>query len=137
MRYPYVAIALLGMLAAWLLLLPVTARTHMVITDAWINETTGQRAVLNVTIANTGRYADRLSRVSTPLAEKVTIVDQGGREARSLPIVADSEWLIGAGAPRIVLVGLTKHLTAGDRFHFLFVFETAGKIGVDVVVRKE
>jgi copper(I)-binding protein len=137
MRYSYLAIALLGMLAAWFLMLPVAARTHVVIMDAWIIETSGQRAVLNVRIANTGRYADRLTRVSTRLAEKVTIVDQGGREARSLPIVADSEWLLGSGAPRIELVGLTESLTAGGHLHFLFVFETAGKIDVDVVVKKE
>jgi copper(I)-binding protein len=107
------------------------------IVDPWVHETSGARAVLHVTIANTAARADRLVRGSTPIAEKVAIWDQLGNEGSGLSIPGRAEFVMGSivgYVPRIELIGLTKSLQAQTTFKLLLVFERAGKIGVDVTV---
>jgi copper(I)-binding protein len=130
MRYPLVLVSLFGLLAA----APETVQRNIKIANPWVHETTGSRAVLHVTIANTEPRADRLLRASTPLAAKVAIWNQVGKEGGGFRIPGRAEFVIGGDLPRIELRGLTGSLHAHARFSLLLVFEQAGKITVDVLV---
>ena len=123
-------VGLVGLLAA----APETVRKNIKIANPRVQETTGPRAVLHVTIANIQGRADRLLRASTPVAESVAIWDQLGKQGGGLRIPGRAEFVIGNELPRIELVGLTKTLSADASFHLLLVFEQAGKISVDVLV---
>jgi copper(I)-binding protein len=111
-----------------------TVRKHIRIAKAWVRETSEWRTPLHVTIANTGDRADRLVRVATTVAKRVALSDQEGRETAGLTIPGSAEFIIGAGLPRIELVGLKRRLQPHERFHLLLVFEQAGKVRIDVSV---
>jgi copper(I)-binding protein len=131
MRYLIILVSLVGLLAA----APETVRNNIKIANPRVQETNGPRAVLHVTIANMEGRADRLVRASTPVAESVAIWDQLGKQGSGLRIPGRAEFVIGSDLPRIELIGLTKSLSADASFHLLLVFEQAGKISVDVLVK--
>jgi copper(I)-binding protein len=130
MRYLVVLAGLVGLLAA----APETVHKNIKIANPRVQETSGPRAVLHVTIANIQGRADRLLRASTPVAQSVAIWDQLGKQGAGLRIPGRAEFVIGSDLPRIELVGLTKTLSADASFNLLLVFEQAGKISVDVLV---
>lgn len=82
-------------------------------------------------VANTGDRADRLARVATRVAKRVTIVDREGKEGGGLTIPGSAEFVIGRGALRIELVGLKRRLNAHGRCHLLLVFAHAGKARIE------
>ncbi len=133
MRYTLLAVACLGLGAGWLALVAPTSRTVIQIEDAWVHETNGPRAVLNLRITSAGAKGDRLLRVSTGLAETV-IFNQLGQETEELAIPADAVWVMGADVPRIELIGLTRALKAPETFPLLLVFERTGKVRLEVRV---
>ena len=61
------------------------------VTDVWVDETAGARAVIHATIANRGVNGDQLLRLSFGSADRVAIVDGVDQEIESLRIPADSE----------------------------------------------
>jgi copper(I)-binding protein len=129
MRYLVIVIGLLLLAAA-----PETVIKNIRIANPRVHETSGERALLHVTIANMEGRADRLLRASTPVAAKVAIWNQVGKEGLGLRIPGRAEFVIGSDLPRIELIGLTRSLNADASFHLLLVFEQAGKISVDVLV---
>ena len=131
MRYLLILVSLVGLLAA----APETVRNNIKIANPRVQETNGPRAVLHVTIANIEGRADRLVRASTSVGERVAIWDQLGKQGSGLRIPGRAEFVIGSDLPRIELIGLTKTLSADASFHLLLVFEQAGKISVDVLVK--
>jgi copper(I)-binding protein len=136
MRCVLFLVGLIGLLATEAGAVQETVRGRLKIMQPWVQETSGTQAILRVTIANTGAKADRLVRVSTPVADKVLILDQLSHEGSGLLIPGRSELVMGAGAPRIELIGLTRSLKASDTFHLLLVFKQAGKVIVNVLVEK-
>src|SRR5438552_799376 len=115
-------VSLIGLLATDASAVQETVQGRIKIMQPWVHETSGTQAILRVTIANTGPKADRLVRVSTSIADKVLILDQQSNEGSGLVIPGRSELVMGAGAPRIELIGLTQSLKASDSFHLLLVF---------------
>lgn len=133
MRYTFLVMGFLGLGAGWLALVAKTSPTEIQIQDAWVHETNGPRAVLHLRISSSGAKGDRLLRVSTALAE-IAIFNQLGQATEELVIPADSEWVMGAGVPRIELIGLTRTLKAPETFPLLLVFERTGKLRLNVRV---
>jgi|GraSoiStandDraft_16_1057320.scaffolds.fasta_scaffold297352_1 copper(I)-binding protein len=137
MRCVLFLVGLIGLLATDASAVVETVQGRIKIMQPWVHETSGTQAILRVTIANTGAKADRLVRVSTPVADKVLILDQQSNEGSGLLIPGRSELVMGViDLPRIELVGLTKSLKASDTFHLLLVFKQAGKVIVNVLVEK-
>lgn len=133
MRYLIVVVSLIGLISA----APVTVHKNIKIERPWVHATNGSRAVLHITIANTHGKADRLVRVSTPVAAKVAIFDQVGAEGGGLQIPGRAEFVLGSDFPRIELNELTKTLQASTSFDLLLVFDQAGKVGISVLVEAE
>jgi copper(I)-binding protein len=136
-RCALVAVALVALLVGGAGSAQQTIQAGITISHPWVQETAVSDAVLHVTIANTGARADHLLRASTSIANKVSIVNQLSHEGGGLLISGRSEMVLGAGAPRIELVGLKKPLKAPDAFDLLLVFRQAGKVYIVVKVERE
>ncbi len=95
------------------------------------------RALLTLTITNTGGKTDRLLRASTRVAEQVLIFDPVGNEGNGLLVPGSSELVISGGAPRIELSGLRTPLRPADTVNVLLVFQQAGKVVFNAVVAGE
>ena len=134
------ALVLIGI---WLAASSITVSAHetrlktLNIVHPFVFETEQSEAALHVRIKNTGNAAERLLRASTPLATKVSIVDDAGQGAGGLVIPGRGELSLKSASPRIVLSGLTKPLRAYDSFKLTLVFEKAGAIKVEVVVEEK
>ncbi|HKX44171.1 MAG TPA: copper chaperone PCu(A)C [Burkholderiaceae bacterium] len=88
--------------------------------------------------------ADRLLRVSTPVAERAELhtmsVDAGGvmrmREVGDLPLTPGTPIKMRPGeGPHFMLMGLKQPLKEGDSFPMTLEFERGGKVEVKVVVQ--
>ena len=66
------------------------------------------------------------------LAERAAFFNKVGDESMHITVPAGSHWVMGAGAPRIELIGLAGPLTPPESFAILLVFERAGKISSNV-----
>ncbi len=132
LQYITAFVALIFLLAA----MPESVSSNIQIADPWVRETSEPHALLHVRIANTDRRADRLLRASTPIAKKVAIWDEQGKQNGGFRIPGRAEFVLGGDFPRIELIGLTGALHASGSFHLLLVFEQAGKMTVDVAVQQ-
>ena len=87
----------LALLGVWLAASSLTVSAHEMrlkalnIVHPFVFETEQSEAALHVRIKNTSRAAERLLGASTPLATKVSIVDDAGRAAGGLVIPARGE----------------------------------------------
>jgi copper(I)-binding protein len=127
-RFGFAGGVLAAVAAAWLGVMAKTSRTDIQIEDAWVQETNEWRAALHLKIVSTGRVADRIVRGSTLLGKRVAFFDQFGQPSKELLIPADSNWVLGDGAPRVELVGLPRQIKSPSSFAVLLVFGNAGKI---------
>jgi len=135
-RYAFVVGTIIGVLASWFVVAYGTGRgrTDIEVSDLWLGETAGPRAVFHGTVANRGMNGDRLLRLSFAIAKRVAIFDHLGREIESLRMPADSELVLGGNAPRFEAVGLTRPINAHEILPLLLVFERAGKLRVNARV---
>jgi copper(I)-binding protein len=107
------------------------------IVHPFVLETEKSEATLHVRIKNTGHTSERLLGASTPLAAKVSIVDDARKGAGSLVIPGRGELSLKSESPRIVLSGLAKPLRAYDSFSLTLIFEKAGPVKVEVIVEEK
>jgi copper(I)-binding protein len=127
-RYIFASVGLVLLAAAWFGVATTTSDTGIQVEDVWVEETDARRVVLQLKITSTGRVADRIVRVSTDgLAGGVAFFDSFGQPTEEIRIPADSHWILGNGAPRVELVGLTRPLKPHDNFPVMLVFKSAGK----------
>ena len=133
------ALALVGI---WFVASTFTVSAHetrlktLSIVHPFVFETEQSEAALHIRIKNTGNAAERLLGASTPLATKVSIVDDADQDAGGLVIPGRGELSLKSASPRIVLSGLTKPLRAYDSFKLTLVFKKAGPVKVEVVVEE-
>jgi periplasmic copper chaperone A len=96
-----------------------------------------------MTLDNKSGTADRLTGASSDVAEKVQIhemkVENGVMKMREvpdgLPIPAGGSVVLKPGSYHVMLIGLKKPLTAGEKIPLTLTFEKAGNISVTVPVQ--
>lgn len=95
-----------------------------------------------LSIKNSGRQADRLIAVSSPLAKTAEVhlsAMSGGvmkmRRVAHLDIPPQGMVMLEPGAYHIMLMGLAKALKAGGRLPLTLTFARAGKLTVQAEVR--
>jgi copper(I)-binding protein len=99
----------------------------------------GTAGVAYLDIANRGGD-DRLVGASSPVARSIelhrTTVDPRGRSLMSVAesLVCSSRLALEPGAAHLMLVGIERPLSAGDRFPLVLRFERSGRVTVDVDV---
>ncbi|WP_214364401.1 copper chaperone PCu(A)C [Pseudonocardia sp. H11422] len=93
----------------------------------------GQDAALRLTIINEGERADRLVRVSSPVATGATVVGETALPpGRAVTAgmdgpIADLE-LANEAQIEVVLTGLREEIRAGINYPVVFTFERAGEL---------
>ena len=96
-----------------------------------------------MTIDNKGQAADRLTGATSDVAAKLQIhemavvngVMQMRQLADGLPIPAGGSVVLKPGSYHVMLIGLKKPLTAGEKIPLTLTFEKAGNISVTVPVQ--
>jgi len=101
----------------------------------------GTNGVGYMVLANTGRSADALEKVESPLASRVEIHSMsmaGGvmsmTKVNGVSVPAGGEATFGPGAYHLMLIGLTRTLKAGDQIPATLTFASGAKIKVAFVV---
>ena len=114
------------------------------VTEAWSRPTPpgATVGVLYFSIANTGKHADRLVALNTPIAKKIELHESqtvhGMIEMRPLNFLECPPGTTVAGSPggfHAMLLGLTQPLIAGATFNVMLQFRDAGAVSVPVAVR--
>jgi periplasmic copper chaperone A len=96
-----------------------------------------------MTLSNKSGTADRLTSVSSDVADKLQIhemkVENGVMKMREiaggLPIPAGGSVALKPGSYHVMLIGLKKRLSVGEQLRLTLTFEKAGNISVTVPVQ--
>lgn len=131
-------------------LLPVLASAHdyaagaLKIGHPWSRATPpgAQVAVGFLTIANTGKTADRLLRLDSPVAERVELhqmkMDAGVMRMRriddGLALAAGKTVTLAPGGYHLMFIRPSRPFVAGERIKATLVFRDAGKVDVEFAV---
>ena len=94
-----------------------------------------------MTIDNRGTTPDRLVRVASPAATSVELHSMAMdgnvmrmRAVDGIDIPAGGKVTLGTSGYHVMLVGLARPLTTGDKFPLTLTFEKAGSVDVSVLV---
>jgi periplasmic copper chaperone A len=122
-----------------------TVNTSITVEQPWARATPGgaKTGAAYMTLDNKSGTADRLTGVSSDVADKLQIhemkVENGVMKMREiaggLPIPAGGSVALKPGSYHVMLIGLKKPLTAGEKFPLTLTFEKAGNISVTVPVQ--
>jgi periplasmic copper chaperone A len=122
-----------------------TGSTSIAVEHPWARATpTGAKTgAVYMTLDNKSGTADRLTGASSDVADKLQIhemkVENGVMQMREipggLPIPAGGSVVLKPISYHVMLIGLKKALTAGEKFPLTLTFEKAGTISVTVPVQ--
>lgn len=119
------------------------AKGDITVADAWARASMVKNGAAYITIMNRGAKADRLVAAATPVAGKAelhTHIMDGDivrmRRVAAIEVAAQSHTELKPGGTHIMLMGLKKHLKAGETIPLTLTFETAGQIEIMAHVRK-
>ena len=94
-------------------------------------------------LKNGGGAPERLLSATTPLADKVELIEPKAQGSVMLPTVvpalsvpAGGELVLSTDGPHLLLGGVKKRLNAYDSFKITLVFEKAGQMEVEVMVEE-
>jgi periplasmic copper chaperone A len=119
--------------------------TSITVEQPWARATpTGAKTgAVYMTLDNKSGTADRLTGASSDVADKLQVhemkVENGVMKMREvpdgLPIPAGGSVVLKPGSYHVMLIGLKKPLTAGEKIPLTLTFEKAGNISVTVPVQ--
>jgi periplasmic copper chaperone A len=122
-----------------------TATSTITVDQPWARATAAgaQTGAVYLTLDNKGSTPDRLTGASSDVANKLQIhemkVENGVMQMRELAgglsIPAGGSVVLKPGSYHVMLIGLKKPLTAGEKFPLTLTFEKAGTISVTVPVQ--
>jgi periplasmic copper chaperone A len=121
-----------------------TGNTTITVEQPWARATPAgaKTGAVYMTLDNKSGTADRLTGASSDVADKLQIhemkVENGVMKMHEipggLPIPSDGSVVLKPGSYHVMLIGLKKPLTAGEKFPLTLTFEKAGNISVTVPV---
>jgi copper(I)-binding protein len=122
-----------------------TSNTSITVEQPWARATPGgaKTGAVYMTLDNKSSTADRLTGASSDVADKLQIhemkVENGVMKMREvaggLSIPAGGSVALKPGSYHVMLIGLKKPLTVGEKFPLTLTFEKAGNISVTVPVQ--
>jgi periplasmic copper chaperone A len=122
-----------------------TATSTITVEQPWARATASgaQTGAVYMTFDNKGSSPDRLTGASSDVANKLQIhemkVENGVMKMRELAgglsIPAGGSVVLKPGSYHVMLIGLKKPLTAGEKFPLTLIFEKAGNVSVTVPVQ--
>lgn len=114
------------------------------VTDAWSRPAAqGGNGAGFLTIANTGKSADRLVSVSSPIAARVEMHESMVMDGKAMmhprpggaALPPGGKVEFKPGGWHLMLIGLKKPLKAGETFPATLTFQKGGKVTVNFTVR--
>ena len=114
------------------------------VTDAWSRPAAqGGNGAGFLTLANTGKAADRLVSVSSPIAGRVEMHESMIMDGKAMmhprpggvALPPGGKVQFKPGGWHLMLIGLKKPMKAGDTFPATLTFQKAGKVTVNFTVR--
>ena len=115
----------------------------LTIKDVWSRATLTRNGVVYMKIFNHGNRTDRLIAAESSLAKKVELhmhsIKDGVmrmRRVTAVEVQPRESAVLAPGGSHVMLMGLRRSLNEGDTFLVALVFEKAGKVMVDVTVKK-
>ena len=122
-----------------------TGNTAITVEQPWARATSSgaKTGAVYMTLDNKSGTADRLTGASSDVADKLQIhemkVENGVMQMRQiaggLAIPANGSVVLKPGSYHVMLIGLKKPLTPGDKFPLTLSFEKAGNISVTIPVQ--
>ena len=122
-----------------------TGNTSITVEQPWSRATPkgAKTGAVYMTLDNKSGTADRLTGASSDVADKLQIhemkVENGVMKMREiaggLSIPASGSVVLKPGSYHVMLIGLKKPLTVGEKFPLTLTFEKAGNISVTVPVQ--
>jgi copper(I)-binding protein len=122
-----------------------TGNTSVTVEQPWARATPSgaKNGAVYMTLDNKSGTADRLTGASSDVADKLQIhemkVENGVMQMRQiaggLPVPANGSVVLKPGSYHVMLIGLKKPLTVGEKFPLTLTFEKAGNISVTVPVQ--
>jgi periplasmic copper chaperone A len=122
-----------------------TGSSTMAVEQPWARATPvgAKTGAVYMTLDNKSGTVDRLTGVSSDVADKLQIhemkVENGVMKMREiaggLSIPASGSVVLKPGSYHVMLIGLKKPLTVGEKFPLTLTFEKAGNISVTVPVQ--
>jgi copper(I)-binding protein len=122
-----------------------TSNTSITVEQPWARATPGgaKTGAVYMTLDNKSSTADRLTGASSDVADKLQIhemkVENGVMKMREvaggLSIPAGGSVALKPGGYHVMLIGLKKPLTVGEKFPLTLTFEKAGNISLTVPVQ--
>ncbi|MFE0640471.1 copper chaperone PCu(A)C [Streptomyces sp. NPDC058877] len=112
-------------------------KPHLKVSGAFMPQPVMDMAGGFLTITNDGDTADKLTSVSSPLSDDVTIhetKDQKMREVQSFDIPANGELTLARGGNHIMFMELKEQPKQGEKVSIELHFEKSDPIKVDVPV---
>jgi copper(I)-binding protein len=95
----------------------------------------GGEVPLRGALTNDAEQADRLVEVTTSAAESVQLLDEAGQASTDgIEVPAGGQVDVTTGAVRMQLEGVTGPIATTDTVPVTFVFESAGRVDLDVPV---
>ncbi|MDT3398549.1 copper chaperone PCu(A)C [Streptomyces sp. B1866] len=91
-----------------------------------------------LTVRNTGRAADTLTAVTSPLSRDVTLHTTTGtrmRQVGSLPVPADGELRLAGGGSHLMFAGLAHRPEVGEKIRLTLRFAVSAPLTVTVPVQ--
>jgi hypothetical protein len=122
-----------------------TGNSSITVEQPWARATPAgaKTGAVYMTLDNKSGAADRLTGASSDVADKLQIhemkVENGTMQMRELtdglPIPPKGSVTLKPGSYHVMLIGLKKALTAGEKFPLTLTFEKAGNMSVTVPVQ--
>jgi len=122
-----------------------TGNTSITVEQPWSRATPkgAKTGAVYMTLDNKSGTADRLTGASSDVADKLQIhemkIENGVMQMREvpdgLPIPAGGSVVLKPGSYHVMLIGLKKPLTAGEKIPVTLTFEKAGNISVTIPVQ--
>jgi periplasmic copper chaperone A len=138
-------LALAGLLTGFVAPALAQGNTSITVEQPWARATPAgaMTGAVYMTFDNRSGIADRLTGASSDVADKLQIhemkVENGVMQMREvaggLPIPASGSVVLKPGSYHVMLIGLKRPLTAGEKFPLTLTFEKAGNISVTVPVQ--
>ncbi|WTL28837.1 copper chaperone PCu(A)C [Streptomyces sp. NBC_01498] len=114
-------------------------RPRLKVTGAFMPQPVGDMASGFLTVTNSGGAPDRLTSVTSDVADDVTIhetVDRRMRQVASFDVPADGELRLERGGSHLMFMGLKKSPKVGGQVSVELRFEKTGPIEVDLPVKE-
>ncbi|MEU2155470.1 copper chaperone PCu(A)C [Streptomyces sp. NPDC019396] len=109
------------------------------VSGAFMPQPVGDMASGFLTVANSGGEGDKLTSVTSAIADEVTIhetKDQKMQRVTSFDVPANGELNLERGASHMMFMGLKRQLKAGDNVSVELHFEKSGQVKVELPVKE-